>query len=197
MWTSVRVQWQGPMARKLSLPLLNLGQGMPAAARASAKPTIDAVRERLGGRASTEPGAGELVTLTTATGEALAGVILFRRGDEVDVWIDPPKDGTFPRNTVVSRGAARGLVRRAHRANIAPMRGPAPESLGAVATDARVFGALFEGQRIRFQDGGDLSEGTLVEKCRFGGLVRRDDGTLLGVGFRRLWPARTTDTERN
>ncbi|MGK4006091.1 hypothetical protein WMF31_25960 [Sorangium sp. So ce1036] len=185
------------MARKLSLPLLNLDQGTPASARAVTKPTIDAVRERLGGRASTEPGAGEFVTLTTAAGKALAGVVLFRRGDVVDVWIDTSEAHISSKDTDVSHGAGRGLVHRAHRADITPMHGPAPDSLGAVATDACVFGALLEGQRIRFQDGGDLSEGTLVEKCRFGGLVRRDDGTLLGVGFRRLWPARAADTERN
>jgi hypothetical protein len=32
-----------------------------------------------------------------------------------------------------------------------------------------------------------------VEKCRFGALVERGDGTVLGVGFRRLWSAGTND----
>ncbi|AUX41352.1 hypothetical protein SOCE26_027630 [Sorangium cellulosum] len=187
------------MRRKLSLPLLNLGQLIPVAARRPAKPTVDVVRERLGGRASTEPGAGELVTLTTSGGATLAGVVLFRRGDVVDVWIDSPETTSFAMNGIerAGPGAAQGVVRRAHRDDVAPLRTPTSESLGAIAADARVFGALIEGQRIRFQDGGDLSEGTLVEKCRFGGLVQRDDGTLLGVGFRRLWPAQNGDVERN
>ncbi len=76
---SVRVEWLGPMTRKFSLPF-HLGRADRATAPASATPTVDAVRERLGGRASTEPGVGELVLLTTAAGEALPGVVLYRRG---------------------------------------------------------------------------------------------------------------------
>ncbi|WP_437680393.1 hypothetical protein [Sorangium sp. So ce131] len=187
------------MRRKLSLPLLNLEQLIPAAARRPAKPTVDVVRERLGGRASTEPGAGELVTLTTARGAELAGVVLFRKGDAVDVWVDTPDTTSSVHNVNIPpfSVASQGVVRRAHRDDVAPLRTATSESLAAVAADARVFGALIEGQRIRFQHGGALSEGTLVEKCRFGGLVQRDDGTLLGVGFRRLWPAQSGDAEQN
>ncbi|WP_437666685.1 hypothetical protein [Sorangium sp. So ce1182] len=190
------------MTRKLSLPLLNLGHPARAAAPASAKPTVDEVRERLGGRASTEPGVGELVLLTTATGKALPGVVLFRRGAAVDVWIDAPEAASSvqdknSRSLSMRSVSHRGLVRRARPADIASLRVPAPESLVAVAADARVFAALSEGQRIRFQDGGDLAEGTLVEKCRFGGLVQRDDGVIVGVGFRRLWPAQAEGAPRN
>ncbi|WP_437513348.1 hypothetical protein [Sorangium sp. So ce1099] len=190
------------MTRKLSLPLLNLGHPARAAAPASAKPTVDEVRERLGGRASTEPGVGELVLLTAAAGKALPGVVLFRRGAAVDVWIDAPEapssvQDETKRSLSMRSMSHRGLVRRARPADIAPLRVPAPESLVAVAADARVFAALSEGQRIRFQDGGDLAEGTLVEKCRFGGLVRRDDGVIVGVGFRRLWPAQAEGAPRN
>ncbi|WP_438019538.1 hypothetical protein WMF18_10880 [Sorangium sp. So ce315] len=190
------------MTRKLSLPLIKLDTPVRVAAPASSKPSVDTVRERLGGRASTEPGVGELVALTTAAGKTLPGVILFRRGATVDVWIDTneteqsvPDDSkrtASPRST-----ASHGVVHRAQHADIAPLRAPAPESLIAIASDARVFAALSEGQRIRFQDGGDLAEGTLVEKCRFGGLVQRDDGALLGIGFRRLWPAQPADAKRN
>ncbi|XXX80414.1 hypothetical protein WMF30_16755 [Sorangium sp. So ce134] len=190
------------MTRKLSLPLVPLDRPARATASAATKPTVDAVRERLGGRASTEPGVGELVLLTTAAGKALPGVVLFRRGATVDVWIDDPEANFSVPNTtersVSGRSTAhRGLVRRARPADVAPLRAPAPESLVAVAADARVFAALSEGERIRFQDGGDLAEGTLVEKCRFGGLVQRDDGIIVGVGFRRLWPAQAEGAPRN
>lgn len=190
------------MVRKLSLPLLHLGRADRITAPAAAPPTVDAVRERLGGRASSEPGVGELVMLTTATGKALPGVVLFRRGATVDVWVDAPEAAHSVHNetdlSVPARSRShRGLVRRARLADIAPLRVPARESLGVVAADARVFAALSEGQRIRFQDGGDLAEGTLIEKCRFGGLVQRDDGVILGVGFRRLWPAQADGATRN
>ncbi|WP_437959615.1 hypothetical protein WME76_08135 [Sorangium sp. So ce119] len=190
------------MSRKLSLPLVKLDKLVRVAASASPKPTVDAVRERLGGRASTEPGVGDLVTLTTAAGKALPGVVLFRRGATVDIWIDATETQSSVqdeqrRSLLAHATTSRGVVHRAQHADTAPLRVPAPEALVAVASDARVFAALSEGQRIRFQDGGDLAEGTLVEKCRFGGLVQRDDGVLLGVGFRRLWPAQPADAKRN
>ncbi|WP_434046875.1 MULTISPECIES: hypothetical protein [Sorangium] len=190
------------MTRKLSLPLIKLDNPVRLAASASPKPTADDVRERLGGRASTEPGVGELVTLTTAAGRALPGVVLFRRGARVDIWIDAGETESSVldeerRSSPARATISRGVVHRAQPADIGPLRVPAPESLVAIASDARVFAALSEGQRIRFQDGGDLAEGTLVEKCRFGGLVQRDDGVLLGVGFRRLWPAQPADAKRN
>ncbi|WP_437817792.1 hypothetical protein [Sorangium sp. So ce1078] len=189
------------MTRKLSLPVIPLGHPARFGASAAAKPTVDAVRERLGGRASTEPGAGELVLLTTAAGKALPGVVLFMRGATVDVWVDTGvspsvQDKIEPSGTLRSK-THQGLVRRARPADIAPLRAPAPESLVAVAADARVFAALSEGQRIRFQEGGELAEGTLVEKCRFGALVQRDDGIIVGVGFRRLWPAQAEGATRN
>ncbi|WP_437970242.1 hypothetical protein WMF04_13485 [Sorangium sp. So ce260] len=190
------------MTRKLSLPVIPLGHPERFGASAAAKPTVDAVRERLGGRASTEPGAGELVLLTTATGKTLPGVVLFRHGATVDVWVDTPGASSSVQDKTKPAGSVRpkphqGLVRRARPADIAALRAPAPESLVAVAADARVFAALSEGQRIRFQEGGELAEGTLVEKCRFGALVQRDDGIIVGVGFRRLWPAQAEGATRN
>jgi hypothetical protein len=180
------------MARKRSLPLLNLGHDSLVEAPSSEKPTVDAVRKRLGGRASTGAGAGDLVSLTTAGGGVLQGVVLFTGGDDVDVWVEQPGD---PAGAALPSRSSR--VRRARRADVAPLHAPAPRGLDAVSNDARVFGALVEGQRIRFQDGERLGEGSLVEKCRFGGLVRRDDGTILGVGFRRMWPSQPRDAARN
>jgi hypothetical protein len=149
------------MGRKLSLPL-TLDNAK--------KPTTDAVRKRLGGRASTEAGAGEIVSLTTEGGSTRVGVVLFARGEDVDVWTD------------------HGVVRRARRTSTAPCREEVPKELEQVADDARIFGGLCEGQRVRYQHETGLEEGVLVEKCRFGALLRRDDGVILGVGFRRIWP---------
>jgi hypothetical protein len=168
------------MARRHSLPLFALGQ-VSLGLDQEQRPTVDAVRKRLGGRGATEPGAGELVLLTTAGGDELPGVILFTAGDEIDVWVDQ-------RAALSPVPARAGVVRRARRADAAPLRGPPPKELDAVAGDARLFGSLLEGQRIRFQTGDAFGEGVLAEKCRFGALVVRDDGTLLGVGFRRIWP---------
>jgi hypothetical protein len=146
------------MERRLFLPLAAPSSGAP--------PTVDAVRKRLGGRASTEAGAGEVVGL----GVDRAGVVLFVRGEQLDVWL------------------AGDVVRRVRRGEIRPATDAGARDLLAVARDARVFAALREGQRVGFPVEGGLGEGTLVEKCRFGGLVERADGTVLGVGFRRLAP---------
>ncbi len=149
------------MERRLFLPL--------ASTAPASLPTVDAVRKRLGGRASTEGGAGELVGL----GVDRTGVVIFVRGEQLDVWL--PGD----------------VVRRVRRADTrpAPASGAVPRELLAVALDARVFGALHEGQRVGYQAEGALGEGVLVEKCRFGGLVERADRTVVGVGFRRLAPS--------
>lgn len=154
------------MVRRLSLPLT-----FDAGDNAVKTPAVDVVRKRLGGRASTEPGAGDLVALTTDGGSERVGVVLFVRGDDLDVWVD------------------HGLVRRTRRSSIRPLKAPIAKELADVAGDARVFGGLLEGQRVRYQHEAGFGEGMLVEKCRFGALLERDDGVLVGVGFRRIWPA--------
>jgi hypothetical protein len=158
------------MSRKLFLPLT------PTDAR---PPTVDLMRKRLGGRASTEPGAGELVTLVTAQGLSRIGVVLFVRGEDFDIWIDS------------------GVVRRARRSTLRPLDPLDPAAategelarlrdLNAIARDAQSFAALVEGQRVYYQHEAGIGEGTLIEKCRFGGLIERADRAVLGVGFRRL-----------
>ncbi len=128
--------------------------------------TIEAVRARLGGRARTDPQAGRVVCFldTGAT-----GVVLFGHGDEVHVFSNA------------------GWVRRTTSDALTQVEEPA-EDLNAVANDVRVFAALEEGHRVRFQDLGGMAQGTLIEKCRYGAVVRRDDETVMGVGFRRIWP---------
>ena len=133
---------------------------------------MDAARKRLGGRASTGPGAGDLVQVRTRVGLAKQGVVLFADGGEVDVWI------------------AHETVLRTTRDRVTPLQEVVSRDVAAVASDARVFGSLGEGQRVRYLHAqADFADATLVEKCRYGALLLRDDGTLVGVGFRRVWPA--------
>jgi hypothetical protein len=160
------------MRRRLSLPLT-------FDMDADKKPAVDLVRKRLGGRASTEAGAGDVVTVTTDGGAQRVGVVLFVRGDDLDVWID------------------HGVVRRTRRSSTSPAHTPVSRELTSVAGDARVFGGLLEGQRVRYQHEAGFGEGLLVEKCRFGAVLRRDDGVLVGVGFRRIWPASMPESEQN
>lgn len=134
-------------------------------------PTVDAVRRRLGGRASTEEGAGELVSFRDERGLSRLGVVVFARGADRDVWV--PGD----------------LVRRVRREDVRPPDGLVPDELHAVARDALAFARLREGQRVTYQHGDALDEGEMIEKCRFGALVERRDRTVLGVGFRRVWGA--------
>jgi hypothetical protein len=147
------------MSRRLFLPL--------ATPAGSSRPTVDTIRRKLGGRASTEAGAGEVVSVATDRGER-TGVVLFVRGEELDVWTEGD------------------LVRRVRRGATRPVDGMVSPAVMAVAEDARAFAALREGQRVTFEQEGARGEGTLVEKCRFGALVERGDGSVMGIGFRRL-----------
>jgi hypothetical protein len=147
------------VSRRVSLPVND-----PAATRP--KSTIDAVRARLGGRARTDLQAGRVVCFldTGAT-----GVVLFGQGDEVHVFSNA------------------GWVRRTTADALTQVDEPGAD-LYAVANDVRVFAALEEGARVRFQDVGGMAQGTVIEKCRYGAVVRRDDAAVMGVGFRRIWP---------
>lgn len=152
------------MTRKLGLPIL---------LDPARKPTVDAVRAKLGGRATTERGAGEFVIVDAGGGFEHSGIVLFTRGDEVAVW------------------TSEGVVRRASPESVRKSDAPTPPGFAAVAADAAVFATLSEGQRVRYRNDSGTDEGTLLEKCKFGALVERDDRTIVGVSFRRLWPAET------
>ncbi|EYF02027.1 hypothetical protein [Chondromyces apiculatus] len=189
------------MGRKLPLPLFNLGRGLtftasPRAPQPGKKPSADEVRARLGGRAATGPGAGELVTLTTSTGSELPGVVLFVAGDDLDVWVETALPRP-PTAALLAPASNAGVVHRVTRAAVVPLHVPASKQLTTVAADARIFAALGEGQRIHYQTDAGLREGTLVEKCRYGALVASDDGVLIAVGFRRVWPANAEQHSEN
>jgi hypothetical protein len=130
-------------------------------------PRVDAVRKRLGGRAASDAGVGAIVRLRHASqpgSGVVAGVVLFAKGDELDVMTDATR------------------VRRTSRSSVEPVDAAdaAASELAPIAADARVFAQL--------REGGVLEEGTLVEKCRYGAIVAKDDRALMGVGFRKIWP---------
>jgi len=139
-------------------------------------PSTSDVRKRLGGSGQSEPGAGLVVRFVDDPGAGTLGVVLFRAGDELHVYLGD------------------GWLRRTTASAVAPLEVAAPDSLAAVASDARVFASLRSGDRIRYQDGsGELSSGVLIEKCRYGAILINDQKRMLGVGFRKLWPMPSPD----
>jgi hypothetical protein len=152
------------MRRRLSLPLTSNLELRP--------PSPDQMRERLGGRLSaSSPRAGKLVSLLSSGGLPQVGVLLSDAEDGCDVLFE------------------RGLVKRTASDAISPHEGEASEELVALASQARVFAGLGEGSQVLVEQEGERTVGVLVEKCRWGALVELEDRKLLGVGFRRLWPA--------
>lgn len=170
------------MPKKFSLPLLSEVFADPAQAGGEEatpkKPGVDVARKRLGGRVEAEAKSdrfapGQHVTFERAPGEHGRGVVLHASAGEVHVLLDPTRLRRFAPGELTAEATA-----------------PGPE-LAPVAADARVFGLLAEGQEVRYADGhGALREGRLVERCRYGALVlRHEDGVVVAVGFRKLWPA--------
>jgi hypothetical protein len=153
------------VTRKISLPMVD-----EILAKAGANPTLERARKRLGGRGRTDALAGTVVTLDEATD----GVVLFADDVEVDVLVD---------DTTVKRTARR------HVSPAREVRGP----LASLAGDVLVFARLEEGQRVLLSTEQGMIEGLLFEKCRYGALVAKDDGAVLAVGFRKLWPVALGD----
>jgi hypothetical protein len=140
------------------------------------------MRKRLGGRVSPEPAlvmaegtvpVGAIVSISQTGGAARVGILLSVSEDVADVYV------------------ADGIVKRTRRDLVALHRGPLPSTLALVAESATVFGRLAEEQPVEVERSpGHLVAGKLIEKCRYGALVRLKDGTVLGVGFRKMWPER-------
>lgn len=135
-------------------------------------PTLEVMRRKLGGReaGSSDALVGALVQVEGR--ERGPGVVLFVEGEHVHVWV----------------GA--GLVRKVARGAVSLSADDASSELSEVARDVRAFAQLREGDAVSFLSGtaGErLQYGRLIEKCRYGVLVAKADGTILGVGFRRVW----------
>jgi hypothetical protein len=130
-------------------------------------PSIDEARTALGGRASTERGAGELVMVSLKRGGDAAGVVVFVQDAQRDVWIGA---GRFVRTT---SDRLRSL-------------GEVEGELKMVAVEARRFASLREGDPVRaLRRDGSAIDGRLIEKCRYGALVAHDD-KVVAVSFRRI-----------
>jgi hypothetical protein len=167
------------VGKKVNLPLFGDPAEKKEPSRDSRKkPSIDAARARLGGRAlETEapPGGfapGVVVSFVLRNGRRMAGVIVFASRAEVHVLLDGVR------------------LRRLSPGDLELHEGAVDRELGKIAADARLFGQLVESQAVRYaDDSGSLVDGRVVEKCRWGALVLRDDGALVAVGFRKLWPS--------
>lgn len=156
---------------KRSLPVI----ATRSAPRDDAPLHLERARQRLGGEALSNAGAGRFVELPTEAGGASLGVVLHQTDREVDVWLGA---------TVVRRTRVEGVT-----PVDASTRDISDEMLRAAA-DARVFGAIERGAKVRYDAGGGaVAVGRVFERCRYGALVARPDGVMLAVGFRRLWPA--------
>ena len=121
--------------------------------------TLARARSRLGGRAEEHGRAGEIVCV-----DGELGVVLWSSLEACDVWIGDDRTKRISADEIVTAAA------------------PPGSPVASLAEDARAFGRLEEGQPVVV----DGAAGTLVEKCRFGGLVARPDGKILAVGFRRF-----------
>ena len=177
------------MGKKITLPVLGDRTKEPTqskeqprsgdAKRTTKKPSLDDARARLGGpsRGAAPPvgvAAGRIVTVTSSTSGtpgSLLGVVVFANADEVHVLVDGVR------------------LRRLAPNAVTLFEGDAPLELAKIAADAHLFATLVEGQPVRYADDTTgLTAGKLAEKCRYGGLVVRSDGTVVAVGFRKLWP---------
>lgn len=200
------------MTKKVNLPLFSDPAIVATPAKEiRKKPSIDAARARLGGRITeidmplTGFVPGVIVTFPSPAGarrsaEALEaagrqgneaagvrsqddrrrmlGVVVFASRSEVHVLLDGVRLRRLPPSDVTV-------------ADVKDVSDEAVE-IEKIAGDARLFGQLAEGQAVRYaDDAGSLVSGKLIEKCRWGALVQREDGAVVAVGFRKLWPLRS------
>ncbi|OJY24666.1 MAG: hypothetical protein BGO98_18670 [Myxococcales bacterium 68-20] len=178
------------VSKKLNLPLFSDPAIVATPTKeVRKKPSIDAARARLGGRVNeidTPPAGfapGVLVTFPVGSPAARAagddrrmhGVVVFASQNEVHVLLDGVRLRRLPPSDVTIHEGGEVAI-----------------ELEKIAGDARLFGQLVEGQSVRYaDDSGGLVNGKVVEKCRWGALVLREDGAVVAVGFRKLWPSPT------
>ena len=170
------------MGKKVSLRILEEQAKAkaltPKAAKKPRKPSIDAARDRLGGRIIAQDvppfglACGLVVSVAGGRGPSVPGVIIYASKTEVHVLLDGVR------------------LRRVLPDVVKSFAGEIPLELAKIAGDARLFAQLVEGEAVRYTaEEGDLLTAKVVEKCRWGALVARTDGAVIAVGFRKLWPA--------
>jgi hypothetical protein len=111
--------------------------------------------------------------LQVVNGEPRVGVVLSRDADGT-TWVV----------------TAEAEVRRSTAQDLRPFTGLVPHELASHREDALFFATLRErtDALVRTPRGSDEPV-VVVEKCRFGALVARADGSLLAVGFGSFVPA--------
>ena len=171
------------MGKNTKLPLLADAWGTQSSdsvkkAKPDKKPSLDDARNRLGGRTTEETpgppgiGPGSIVQVLANDATKHVAVVVFANSTEIHVLIDGTR------------------LRRVPPAAVELSDEGTPSALAKIAADAHIFAGLAEGQPVRYADDiGGLLSGKLVEKCRYGALIVRDDGAVVAVGFRKLWPA--------
>lgn len=174
------------MAKKVSLRIFeDPADARPAKAKplAKKKPSIDAARDRLGGRLTSEDVSPPGIALGLVVGVAkspgkdgtkgsiIPGIVIYASRAEVHVLLDGVR------------------LRRVQPDSVRPFVGEVSLALSKIAGDATLFANLVEGDSVRYAgDDGTLVMAKVVEKCRWGALVAREDGAVIAVGFRKLWP---------
>jgi hypothetical protein len=159
------VRKPAPMAKPESTSQWRQGAGF--------MPALEGARRKLGGRSlsPSERSPGALVEATLRDGLPHAGILLWASTGTCDVWFDD------------------GLARRARSEAVLFRARPIPESLLRIAAEVRIFSGLAEGDRVQWERATGLTEGRIVEKCRYGAIVVTRGGKVIAVGFRKLWPA--------
>lgn len=133
---------------------------------------FESARAQLGGLASGDTEwTGRVIRLESAATYLDRGVIVHAEPGTWDVWIGIGRIQRMdPRPELVAEDI--------------------PDDLLEVAHDARKFAHLLAGDEVRcVVPSGTLVDGVIVERCRFGALVRVPGDRVLAVSFRRLWPA--------
>ena len=127
---------------------------------------LAALRAKLGGAAPDACArAGEIVVVDGA-GEA--GVLLDADPTHAHVWL------------------GEGRVRRVELARVSRAGDGADARLATIAERARAFRDVRLGDRVTVRDRDRDGAGTVADRCRFGVVVARADGTMVGVGFTRV-----------
>ena len=151
------------------------------------KPSLDDARNRLGGRTNRRGARAR----GHRPGSRRARLRQRRRGARRGRRVRECRRGPHPhrRNEAAPRPAERRPHARRRGARAASRRSPPTRTSSAASRRAR--------RSATPTTRGGLLAGKLVEKCRYGALVVREDGAVVAVGFRKLWPAATaTGTRR-
>jgi hypothetical protein len=183
--------------RKASADMLGLALAGRTTA-GSERPSIEVARRRLGGHATT-PSAhapGSLVEVALRRGPRALGVLLWATNRHCDVWFEDGVARRTDADAVTYSGAdhaSSAEPARCGHAGSTPgstLRSIPGAALLRVAAEMRLFLPLAEGDWVRWERSAAVAEGRIVEKCRYGAIVAMGDGTVVAVGFRKLWPAK-------